>query len=147
MPLQPFVDQRVFMSGVIVGNNVDVEIGWVLPPAPRDDRCDFNEAIREMTIFTRGEALKNGVLVEMQLERLPLVQGDRVQLQQVVLNLILNAVETMSSVDGARRELSIRTERRAAAEVLVAVHDSGAELIRNIANVSSTPFTRPSPAE
>jgi C4-dicarboxylate-specific signal transduction histidine kinase len=94
-------------------------------PAPRDDCFDINEAIREMIVLTRGEALKNGVSVQMQLEGLPLIQGDRVQLQQVVLNLILNAVEAMSSVDGARRELSIGTERRGADEVLVAVRDSG----------------------
>jgi C4-dicarboxylate-specific signal transduction histidine kinase len=95
-------------------------------PAPRDDRLDVNEAIREMIVLTRGEALKNGVSVLMQLaEGLPLIQGDRVQLQQVVLNLILNAVESMSSVDDARRELSIGTGRREADEILVAVRDSG----------------------
>jgi anti-sigma regulatory factor (Ser/Thr protein kinase) len=94
-------------------------------PAPREDCFDINEAIREMIVLTRGEALKNGVSVQMQLEGLPLVQGDRVQLQQVVLNLILNAVEAMSSVDGARRELSISTERRGADELLVTVRDSG----------------------
>jgi signal transduction histidine kinase len=87
---------------------------------------DINEAIREVIVLTRGEALKAGVAVQMRLaEGLPLVQGDRVQLQQVLLNLILNAVEAMSSVDGARRELSISTERRGAEEVLVAVRDSG----------------------
>jgi C4-dicarboxylate-specific signal transduction histidine kinase len=95
-------------------------------PAPRGDRLDINEAIREVIVLTRGEALKAGVAVQMRLaEGLPLVQGDRVQLQQVLLNLILNAVEAMSSVDGARRELSISTERRGAEEVLVAVRDSG----------------------
>ena len=94
-------------------------------PAPRDDRLDINEAIREVIVLTRGEALKNGVSVQMQLEGLPLIQGDRVQLQQVVLNFILNAVEAMSSVDGARRELSISTERGGADEVLVTVRDSG----------------------
>ena len=94
-------------------------------PAPWDDCFDINEAIREMIVLTRGEALKNGVTVQMQLEGSPLIQGDRVQLQQVVLNLILNAVEALSSVDGARRELSIRTKRRGADEVLVAVRDSG----------------------
>jgi len=95
-------------------------------PAPRDDCLDINEAIREMIGFSRGEAVKNGVSVEMQLvEGLPLIRGDRVQLQQVVLNLILNAVEAMSGLGGARRELSISTERRGADEVLVAVRDSG----------------------
>ena len=117
-------------------------------PAPRDDCLDINEAIREVIVLTRGEALKNGVSVQMQLaEGLPLIQGDRVQLQQVVLNLILNAVEAMSSVDDARRELSISTGRRGADEILVAVRDWGRELIRNISNAFSTPSILPSPAE
>jgi signal transduction histidine kinase len=95
-------------------------------PAPRDDCLDLNESIREVIVLTRGEALKNGVSVQMQLaEGLPRIQGDRVQLQQVVLNLILNAVEAMSSVDDARRELSISTGRRGADEILIAVRDSG----------------------
>jgi PAS domain S-box-containing protein len=95
-------------------------------PAPRDDCLDINEAIREVIVLTRGEALKNGSSVQMQLaEGLPRIQGDRVQLQQVVLNLILNAVEAMSSVDDARRELSISTGRRGADETLVKVRDSG----------------------
>jgi PAS domain S-box-containing protein len=95
-------------------------------PAPQDDCLDLNEAVREVIVLTGGETLKNGVSVQMQLaECLPLIQGDRVQLQQVVLNLILNAVEAMSSVDDARRELSIGTGRRGVDEILVAVCDSG----------------------
>jgi C4-dicarboxylate-specific signal transduction histidine kinase len=95
-------------------------------PGPRDACLDISEAIREVIVLTRGEALKNGVSVQMRLaEGLPPIQGDRVQLQQVVLNLILNAVEAMSSVDDARRELSISTGRRGANEILVALRDSG----------------------
>jgi C4-dicarboxylate-specific signal transduction histidine kinase len=95
-------------------------------PAPRDDCLDINEAIREVIVLTRGEALKNGVSVQMQLaEGLPLIEGDRVQLQQVVLNLVLNAVEAMSSVDDPRRELSISTEQSGADEILVTVRDWG----------------------
>jgi C4-dicarboxylate-specific signal transduction histidine kinase len=95
-------------------------------PAPQDDCLDINDAIRDVIVLSRGEAVKNGVLVQMQLaEGLPLIHGDRVQLQQVVSNLILNAVEAMSSVDDAPREPSISTERRGADEILVAVRDSG----------------------
>ena len=95
-------------------------------PPLRDDCLDINEAIREVIVLTRGEALKNGVSVQMLLaEGLPPFQGDRVQLQQVILNLIMNAVEAMSSVDDVRRELSISTGRRGADEILVAVRDSG----------------------
>jgi C4-dicarboxylate-specific signal transduction histidine kinase len=93
---------------------------------PRYDRLDVNEVIREVIEFTRGEAAKNDVSVQMQLaEGLPLIHGDRVQLQQVVLNLVLNAVEAMSMVDDAPRELAIGAEGREAGEILVAVRDSG----------------------
>ena len=64
---------------------------------PRKDGLDINEAILDVIVLTRSEAVKNGVSVQTQLaEGLPLIQGDRVQLQQVILNLIINAVEAMS---------------------------------------------------
>lgn len=67
------------------------------------DRLDINEAIREVIAFTHGEAVKNGVSVKLELaDGLPLVQGDRVHLQQVILNLIINAVDAMSSVNEGR---------------------------------------------
>jgi signal transduction histidine kinase len=70
--------------------------------------------------------VKNGVSVQTQLaEGLPLIQGDRVQLQQVILNLIINAVEAMSAVSEGSRELLIGAERDASGGVLVAVRDSG----------------------
>jgi len=76
--------------------------------------------------LTHSEAVKNGVSVQTQLaEGLPLIQGDRVQLQQVILNLILNAVQAMSGVSERSRELLISTEREASGGVLVTVQDSG----------------------
>ena len=76
---------------------------------------DVNAAIREVIEFTRTEAAKNGVLVQTYLaEGLPLVSGDRVELQQVILNLIINALEAMSEMnDGPRelRELLITTSK------------------------------------
>jgi CheY-like chemotaxis protein/anti-sigma regulatory factor (Ser/Thr protein kinase) len=76
--------------------------------------------------LAQSEVLEKGVTVRLSLAQgLSPVRGDRVQLQQVVLNLILNAVQAMSSVDNTPRELSISTERTGADEVLVAVRDSG----------------------
>src|SRR5258705_193706 len=73
----------------------------------RIDSVNVNEAVREVIELTYGEALKNRVSVRTQLaEGLPLMQGDRVQLQQVILNLILNAVQSMGAVtNGARGRL------------------------------------------
>jgi C4-dicarboxylate-specific signal transduction histidine kinase len=94
-------------------------------PPPRDD-LEINEAILEVIALMRGEVVKNGVSVQTQLaEGLPLIQGDRVQLQQVILNLIINAVEAMSGVSEGSRELLIGTGKDASGAVLVAVQDSG----------------------
>ena len=91
----------------------------------RADRLDINYAIREVVELTRPEAVKNDVLVQMELaDGLPHVKGDKVELQQVVLNLIMNAVEAMSTVAKGARELVISTTR-ADADVMVTVWDSG----------------------
>jgi C4-dicarboxylate-specific signal transduction histidine kinase len=93
---------------------------------PRKDTLDINGAILEVIALTRGEIAKNGVSMQTQLaEGLPLIQGDRVQLQQVILNLIINAVEAMSLVREDSRELLVSTGRDASGGVLVAVQDSG----------------------
>ena len=93
---------------------------------PRKDALGINEAIVEVITLTHSEAVKNGVSVQTQLaEDLPLIQGDRVQLQQVILNLILNAVQAMSGVSEKSRELLISTEQDASGAVLVTVQDSG----------------------
>jgi len=93
---------------------------------PRRDTFGINEAIIEVITLTHSEAVKNGVSVQTQLaEDVPPIQGDRVQLQQVILNLILNAVQAMSGVSERSRELLISTEREASGGVLVTVQDSG----------------------
>jgi len=70
--------------------------------------------------------VKNGVSVRTQLvEGLPIIEGDRVQLQQVILNLIVNAIEAMSGQNEARRELLLSTENGEPDGVRVAVRDSG----------------------
>jgi signal transduction histidine kinase len=92
----------------------------------RKDRLEINGAIREVIELTRGEAEKNRVSVRTQLaDDLPLVRGDRVQLQQVILNLIVNAVQAMSGVGDGARELLISTGTAESDGVLVTVRDSG----------------------
>jgi signal transduction histidine kinase len=86
----------------------------------------INEAILEVIALTRGEMAKNSVSVQTQLANdLPPIQGDRVQLQQVILNLMINAVQAMSAVSERSRELLIHTGKDASGGVLVAVRDSG----------------------
>jgi PAS domain S-box-containing protein len=92
----------------------------------RKEDVDINGAILEVITFTRGEVVKNGVSVQSNLvDGLPLIQGDRVQLQQVVMNLIINAVEVLSSVREGSRELVITTGKGEPDGVLVIVRDSG----------------------
>ena len=92
---------------------------------PRKERINLNEAIEEVIALVRGELLKNHVSVQMRLAHaLPPVLGDRVQLQQVMLNLIVNAVEAMSGVGEAERELLVSSESSSTG-LLIAVVDSG----------------------
>jgi C4-dicarboxylate-specific signal transduction histidine kinase len=93
---------------------------------PKRERAEINGAIRDVLELTRGEATKNGVSVRTQFaEPSPVIQADRVQLQQVILNLIINAVEAMSGMREGARELLICTEKADSNGALVAVRDSG----------------------
>jgi C4-dicarboxylate-specific signal transduction histidine kinase len=93
---------------------------------PRSDRFDLNRAIEEVIGLAQNEMAENRVSVQSRLAGgMDPVYGDRVQLQQVVLNLILNAVEAMSSVGADERELLISTDKSEANGALVAVRDSG----------------------
>ena len=93
---------------------------------PRKVAFSINDAILEVVALTRTEAANNGVSVRTQLaEGLPPVQGDRVQLQQVMLNLIVNAIQSMSGVEDGNRELHISTVSIEPEGVCVAVRDTG----------------------
>jgi len=108
-------------AGEVVGR-----IRALIKKAPaRKDAVEINDAILEVIALTRTEAANNSVSVRTQLaEDLPRVQGDRVQLQQVLLNLIINAIEAMRDVGEEERELLIST-RNEPDGVSVEVRDSG----------------------
>jgi len=93
---------------------------------PRNDLVDLNEVIGEVFTLAQNEARRNRVLLKQQLRHdLPQVRGDRVQLQQVILNLIINGLEAIAKSQNGTRELSVRSDQDEAENVRVAVSDSG----------------------
>jgi PAS domain S-box-containing protein len=117
---------RIANDGHRAGNVVSRIRDLVKKAPPRMEPLHMNEAIGEVIELTRSEVTKNGVSVQTQFAgSLPAVTGDRTQLQQVILNLILNAVQAMSESAPASRELQIGTEANRPDGVLVSVRDSG----------------------
>ena len=109
-------------AGAVVGRIRNL----IKKEAVGDVSVEVNAAIREVIELTRTEAAKNGVFVQTKLaEGLPLVSGDRVELQQVILNLILNALEAMSETNEGPRELLITTRKTDSSDVHVAVRELG----------------------
>ena len=97
--------------------------------APRKEWLDINETILEVIALAQHQLRQSEILVETRLGHdLPLVYCDRVQLQQVLLNLIVNAIEAMNGVEGRRRELTIVSAADGAEAVAVEVRDSGTGL-------------------
>ncbi len=92
----------------------------------RKDWVDVNETILEVIALARSEVHGHGVSLRTLLgDELPLILGDRIQLQQVILNLMINAIEAMKGIGAAPRELSISSAKDDSQSVLVAVRDSG----------------------
>ena len=107
----------------------------------RKDGLQINEVILEVTALMRGELVKSGVSLNTQLAQgLPLIQGDRVQLQQVLVNLIMNAVEAMGSVNHGSRKLLIGTGADESGGVRISVQDSGPGLNSQIFDRIFDPF-------
>jgi C4-dicarboxylate-specific signal transduction histidine kinase len=96
--------------------------------APQRELVNVNDVIREMIVLLRGEATRYSISVRTELAAdLPQVMGDRVQLQQVMMNLMINGIDAMKDVDGTR-ELAIKSQRAENEEVMVSVTDSGVGL-------------------
>jgi C4-dicarboxylate-specific signal transduction histidine kinase len=95
---------------------------------PQRELVDVNEVIRGMIVLFRSEATRYNVLIRTELAAdLPQLMADRVQLQQVLMNLMMNAIDAMKDVDG-NRELDIKSQRAEDAQVLLSVSDTGGGL-------------------
>ena len=93
---------------------------------PRKVRLDLNEVVRDVLPLIRAELRDHGVSLMVELAPgLRPVLGDRVQLQQVILNLVVNSIDAMAAIEERPRELTIRTQRHDADHGTVAVHDTG----------------------
>jgi PAS domain S-box-containing protein len=101
---------------------------------------DINEVIREMIVLLRGEAMRYSILVRTELEAdIPRVMADRVQLQQVLMNLMINGIDAMKDANGTR-ELAVKSQRAETDQVLVSVNDTGTGLPMQQANQIFTAF-------
>jgi C4-dicarboxylate-specific signal transduction histidine kinase len=132
----------IVKDGMRTGDIVD-RTRALIEKAPRRWEClEINAVILEAIDVTRDELVMKGVSVQMKLAKdLPLVQGDRVQLLQVMVNLIINAVEAMSPHAAGARDLVIRTVKTKPGSVLVAVCDSGPGLDPELERIVDAFFT------
>jgi len=118
--------RRIVRDGKRASEMINAIRALVRKTVTAKGRLDMNETVREVLDLAQNEVLKNHVTLRTEFaDNLSPVLGDRVQLQQVVLNLIMNGVEAMSTVGERRRELIIRTQDDEADQVRVTVQDTG----------------------
>ncbi len=115
--------ERIRRDGARAGDVIDRIRALSRKDPVKVDQLDINEAIREVIALTRGEITQSRVTLRTQLAEVAPIRADRVQLQQVILNLILNAREAMG--DNEPRELVIETRENDGRNILVSVSDSG----------------------
>jgi len=119
----------IIKDGRRVSDVIDRIRALVKKTPAQTDLLDINETIMQTIALIRGEILRNGVSLETQLTKdLPSIRGDRVQLQQVIMNLVMNALESMGTVDEGTRELQIVTGKDRDNQIFVTVGDSGPKL-------------------
>jgi C4-dicarboxylate-specific signal transduction histidine kinase len=109
--------------------------------AATTESVDLNEATQEVIALSLSELQRNRVILRMELATdLPSITGDRIQLQQVILNLLLNASDAMSGVDNRPRNLVLRTEWEKGDRVVLAVHDAGVGIEPDVMDKLFEPF-------
>lgn len=117
---------RIVRDGKRAGEVIERVRALVKKAPPRRDRLDINEAVREVISLTQAEMQRNRAGLQTGLaDGLPFVSGDRVQLQQLIVNLVVNAVEAMSGVSDGPRELTIVSGEGDSNNVFVEVRDTG----------------------
>jgi PAS domain S-box-containing protein len=131
--LQPEVLRRALEEIVADGNRASAVVarirGFIKKKPAEKNRLNINDVIQEVLALADREIYENRVRLERQLTRaLPLVSADRVQMQQVLLNLILNGIEAMAAVTNRPRSLCMQSRIDDSGDVLVAVRDSGTGL-------------------
>ncbi|HEX3738556.1 MAG TPA: PAS domain-containing protein [Terriglobales bacterium] len=107
--------------------------------SPQSDLVDVNEIVREMVVLLRSEAMRYSITIRTELTDIPPVMGDRVQLQQVLMNLVANGIDAMKEVDGIR-ELAIKSEKAENDQLLISVSDTGVGLPPQQADQIFNPF-------
>jgi len=119
---------RIVKDGIRAGEIISRTRLLFEKGTPQHDVVDVNEVIEEMIVLLRGETTRYSISVRTELAAdLPQVMGDRVQLQQVMMNLIMNSVDAMKDADGTR-ELATKSQRTENDQVLVSVSDTGVGL-------------------
>jgi PAS domain S-box-containing protein len=133
--------RRIVRDGKRAGEVISRVRALTKRSATPREKLDMNETIRDVLALVGDEAKRKGVMIRTQFaDDLSPVSGDRVQLQQVVLNLVMNATEAMSSVDDRPRELFITTRNIDADQVLATVKDSGTGIDPNTLDKIFDPF-------
>ncbi|HUU95554.1 MAG TPA: ATP-binding protein, partial [Phycisphaerae bacterium] len=107
---------------------------FVSKRAPHLSTVDINELIRQSLSLVQSEISEGGITLRLRAaEPLPPVRADRVQIEQVILNLVRNGIEALQAVEAGQRELTIATSSSAGGTITVAVHDTGAGLSAEVA--------------
>jgi signal transduction histidine kinase len=118
--------QRIIKDSYRASDVISRVRSLVRKAPPRQDAVDLNEIIIEVLALAENEARRNRVSLKQDLpDGLPHVLGDRVQLQQVILNLVMNGIEAIVKQKNGPRELSVVSSNHQPAGVLVAVRDTG----------------------
>jgi PAS domain S-box-containing protein len=118
--------RRIIRDGHRAGDVITRMRSLVRKSPPAKARLDLNDTVQDVLLITEAEARRHRVMVRTDLAAaLPPVWGDRVQVQQVILNLVMNGIEAVSEVTDRPRELLIRSRPEGSSHVLVAVQDRG----------------------